>query len=86
MAIPQYDEKNERVYLNKKQYLGRVPPAVWDFHIGGYQSLHKWLKDRRGRELSYDDLNHVQRMVTALAETVRIMAAIDAVIPQFPID
>lgn len=85
-GYPQYDEKNERVYLNKKQYLGRVPPAVWDFHIGGYQALHKWLKDRRGRELSYDDLNHVQRMVTALAETVRIMAAIDAVIPQFPID
>lgn len=85
-GYPQYDEKKERVYLNKAQYVGGVPPAIWDFHIGGYQALRKWLKDRRGRELSYDDLNHVQRMVTALAETVRIMAAIDAVIPQFPID
>ena len=85
-GYPQYDEKKERVYLNKAQYVGGVPPAVWEFHIGGYQALHKWLKDRRGRELSYDDLNHVQRMVTALAETVRIMAAIDAAIPQFPID
>ena len=85
-GYPKYDEKKERVYLNKKQYFGGVPPAVWEFHIGGYQALHKWLKDRRGRELSYDDLNHVQRMVVALAETVRIMAAIDAAIPQFPID
>ncbi len=85
-GYPQYDEKKERVYLNKKQYFGGAPPAVWEFHIGGYQALHKWLKDRRGRELSYDDLNHVQRMVVALAETVRIMAAIDAAIPQFPID
>lgn len=85
-GYPQYNEKKERVYLNKKQYFGGVPPAVWEFHIGGYQALHKWLKDRRGRQLSYDDLNHVQRMVVALAETVRIMAAIDAAIPQFPID
>lgn len=85
-GYPKYDEKKERVYLNKKQYFGGVPPAVWEFHIGGYQALHKWLKDRRGRELSYDDLTHVQRMVVALAETIRIMAAIDAAIPQFPID
>ena len=85
-GYPKYDEKKEQVYLNKKQYFGGVPPAVWEFHIGGYQALHKWLKDRRGRELSYDDLTHVQRMVVALAETIRIMASIDAAIPQFPID
>ena len=85
-GYPKYDEKNERVHINKRQYFGGVPPAVWEFHIGGYQALHKWLKDRRGRQLAYNDLKHVQRMVVALAETNRIMAAIDAAIPQFPID
>lgn len=85
-GYPKYDEKNERVHINKQQYFGGVPPAVWEFHIGGYQTLHKWLKDRRGRKLPYGDSKHYQQMVVALAETIRIMAAIDAAIPQFPID
>ena len=51
--------------------------AVWDLHVGGYQVCEKWLKDRRGRVLSYDDVSHSQRIVVALAETIRIMGAID---------
>jgi len=47
--------------------------------------LEKWLKDRRGRELSSDDLRHYQQIVVALAETIRIMAEIDAAIPAWPI-
>ena len=85
-GYPKYDEKNERVHLNKQQYFGGISQAVWEFHIGGYQVLHKWLKDRRGRELAYDDLKHYQQMVAALSETNRIMSAIDAAIPQFPIE
>ena len=57
-----------------------VPEAVWDFHIGGYQVCHKWLKDRKGRTLSDEDIAHYRKIVVALNETIRIMAEIDAVI------
>ena len=57
-----------------------VPEEVWDFHIGGYQVCHKWLKDRKGRTLSDEDIAHYQKIVVALNETIRIMAEIDEVI------
>jgi hypothetical protein len=67
------------------QYFEGVPPEVWNFHIGGYQVCEKWLKDRRGRTLSFDDLTHYQKIITALKETIRLMAEIDAAIPKWPI-
>ncbi len=57
-----------------------VPEEVWDFQIGGYQVCHKWLKDRKGRTLSDEDVAHYQKIVVALNETIRIMAEIDEVI------
>ena len=57
-----------------------VPEEVWNFHIGGYQVCEKWLKDRKGRTLSTEDIEHYQRVVVALNETIRIMGEIDEVI------
>ena len=57
-----------------------VPEEVWEFHIGGYQVCHKWLKDRKGRTLSDEDVAHYQKIVVALNETIRTMAEIDEVI------
>ena len=57
-----------------------VPQEVWDFQIGGYQICYKWLKDRKGRTLSDEDVAHYQKIVVALNETIRIMAEIDEVI------
>ena len=57
-----------------------VSEEVWDFHIGGYQVCHKWLKDRKGRTLSDEDIAHYQKIVVALSETIRIMAEIDEVV------
>jgi len=57
-----------------------VPEEVWDFNVGGYQVCHKWLKDRKGRTLSVEDIAHYQKIVVALSETIRIMAEIDEVI------
>ncbi len=85
-GYPKYDELKQRVYINKAQYFGGVPPQIWNFHIGGYQVPQKWLKDRRGRKLSYDDLRHYQQIAVALSETIRIMSEIDAAIPQFPLE
>ena len=57
-----------------------VPEEVWDFRVGGYQVCHKWLKDRKGRTLSDEDIRHYEKVVVALNETIRVMAEIDEVI------
>jgi len=69
----------------KGQYFDGVPAEVWNFHVGGYQVCEKWLKDRRGRTLSYDDLAHYQKIIVALKETIRLMAEIDRAIPSWPL-
>jgi len=81
----QYTDEDKRVWINKCQYFGGVPKEVLEFHIGGYQVCEKWLKDRKGRKLSYDDIQHYQKIVVALNETIRLMAEIDALIPTWPI-
>jgi len=85
---PGQGDDEGRVWINKTQYFKGVPPEVWNFYVGGYQVCEKWLKDRKGRKLSFDDLGHYQKIVSALADTVRIMGEIDAVIEDhggFPI-
>ena len=57
-----------------------VPDAVWNFHIGGYQVCEKWLKDRKGRTLTDEDISHYHKIIIALTETIRLMAEIDEVI------
>lgn len=59
-----------------------VPEEVWGFHIGGYQVCKKWLKDRKGRTLSDEDIAHYQKIVVALADTIRLMNEIDNVIEE----
>ena len=70
------------VWVDKAQTTGfrGVREEVWNFHIGGYQVCEKWLKDRKGRPLTKDDLAHYQKIVIALSETIRLMGEIDAVI------
>jgi hypothetical protein len=72
--------KDGAVWINASQRFEGVPEVVWNFHVGGYQVCEKWLKDRKGRTLSADDITHYQRVVVALNETIRLMAEIDEVI------
>ncbi|MBD3306920.1 N-6 DNA methylase [candidate division KSB3 bacterium] len=80
-----YDATEQRVSINKTQYFENVPTDVWEFRVGGYQVCHKWLKDRKGRQLTFEDIQHYQRIVIALAETLNLMNAIDERIPEFPL-
>ncbi|KUK96870.1 MAG: type ISP restriction/modification enzyme [Methanothrix sp.] len=75
-----------RVYINKSQYFEGVPPQVWEFQVGGYQVCDKWLKDRRGRQLSYDDLTAYQKMIVALKETIRLMEEVDSTVGEWPLE
>ncbi|MDD5722803.1 MAG: N-6 DNA methylase [Syntrophales bacterium] len=76
---PQADTKG-RVWINTTQYFEGIPKEVWEFHVGGFQICNKWLKDRKGRKLTYDDLTHYQQIVSALSETIRLMKNIDETI------
>ncbi len=71
--------ENSRVWINREQCFGKVPQAAWEFYIGGYQPAQKWLKDRRGRKLNFDDIVHYQKIITALSETDRIMKQTDKI-------
>ncbi|REG77530.1 type ISP restriction/modification enzyme [Algoriphagus antarcticus] len=68
-----------RVYINTEQYFDKVPEVAWNFYIGGYQPAQKWLKDRKGRTLEFEDILHYQKIIKALVETERVMGEIDGV-------
>jgi predicted helicase len=82
LEIEKVSYAKKTVWLDKAQSTGfkGVPEEVWNFHIGGYQVCEKWLKDRKGRRLSADDVLHYHKIVTALSNTIRLMKEIDAVI------
>jgi predicted helicase len=73
-----YSEQEQATWINKTQCFKPIPQNVWDFHIGGYQVLEKYLKSRNGRTLSLDEIDHVAAIADALAFTIEQMARIDA--------
>jgi hypothetical protein len=62
----------------KDQYFEGVEENIWEYHIGGYQVCHKWLKDRKDRVLSLNDVKHYCKVVTAIQKTIEIQTHIDA--------
>ena len=77
MIDPVY--KMGRVYINDTQFFQMVPLNAWEFYIGGYQPAQKWLKDRKGRTLEFDDILHYQKIIVALTETDRLIKEIDKI-------
>jgi len=77
-----YQAENARVYINADQYFAPVPPEVWEYQIGGYQVCDKWLKDRRGRRLSLEEIQTYCRIVTAIGKTIEIQQEIDELYPR----
>ena len=74
--------KDGRQYINKYQYFDGIPEKVYNFNMGGYQVCQKWLKDRKGRILTEEEIEHYQKIVVAISETIRIMKEIDEVIEE----
>jgi predicted helicase len=72
-----YSPSKQAISINDTQFFEPVPQTVWDFHIGGYQVLDKYLKSRKGRALSLDEINHVAAIADSLAFTVEQMTRID---------
>jgi predicted helicase len=76
---PVYDAVKQRLYFNAAQYFAPVPADAWNFHIGGYQVLDKYLKSRKGRELSLDEKENIINIVKVLRFTIHRMQEIDEV-------
>ena len=76
------DPENQlgRIWINETHYFDNIPLTAWEFYIGGYQPAQKWLKDRRYRILTFDDILHYQRVIVALNQTGRLMGEIDIIL------
>ncbi len=74
--------EQRRLYINKEQYFEFIEPEIWNYQVGGYQVCEKWLKDRKERILSLDDIKHYLKVVTAIEKTVKIQNEIDRIYPQ----
>jgi hypothetical protein len=69
--------RDGKIYINAIQYFDNAPEIAWTFYIGGYQPAQKWLKDRKGRTLTLDDVKHYQKILKILVETDRVMGEIE---------
>jgi predicted helicase len=78
-----YHENHQQIWINSQQYFDQVPQQIWNFYIGGYQVCQKWLKDRKGRRLNFDDISHYRNIISIISETVKIMEDIDKIIEKY---
>ncbi len=69
-----------KIMINDMQFFDNIPIIAWEFYIGGYQPAQKWLKDRHGRKLNFDDIQHYQKIIKSLHETHKIMQDIDRIL------
>lgn len=75
-----YNEQKGEVWINSKQYFSGITQDVWEFHIGGYQVAQKWLKDRKGRTLAFEDIETYMKAMASIRETIILMSNIDETI------
>lgn len=75
-----YKADEHRIYINKDKYFEGIAPEVWNYYIGGYQVLRKYLEDRIQREI--DDAPHYSRIATAISKTIEIQTEIDNIYPE----
>ena len=75
-----------RVYINAEQYFENVDPGIWNYQIGGYQVCRKWLRDRKDRTLSLEEIKLYCRIVTALKNTIAVQKKIDDIYPSIEKD
>jgi len=82
LQVDCYRWTDNRVYINSEQYFEGVPESAWNFYIGGYQPAQKWLKDRKGMMLSFEDVKHYQHIIYILQQTEQLMQEIDVIMAE----
>jgi len=74
-----YDENSERVWINKEQYFNEISKEMWEYRIGAYQVMAKYLKDRKGRKLSLEEIEHYMRVAKAIERTIEVQGEVEEV-------
>ena len=77
-----YDEERGRIYINSEQYFEKIENNVWEYLIGSYQVLSKWLKYRKGRKLSLKEIKHYLNVITVIKRTIQLQVLIDELYPE----
>ena len=77
MEKVRYDEEAQRVYFNQDQCFEGIPKEMWEYRIGAYQVMRKYLRDRRGRKLSLDEISHYMKVVKAIHLTIELQEKVD---------
>ena len=72
--VKKVEFKEGRLYINETQYFDNIQKSMFNYYIGGYQPAQKWLKDRKGRKLSFEDIRHYQEIIYSLSETNKIIS------------
>lgn len=72
--VEKVEFKDHRVYINETQYFDNIQESTFSYYIGGYQPAQKWLKDRKGRNLAFEDIRHYQEIIYSLSETDKVMS------------
>jgi predicted helicase len=75
--VEKVEYSDDKVWINSSQYFGNVPEIAWGFYIGGYQPAQKWLKDRKGKLLTNQEIEHYEKIIKVLVETDEVMKEID---------
>jgi predicted helicase len=78
--VDKIEYENGKVYINVKQYFEKISQEVWDYFIGGYQPARKWIKERKGKILTYEQKKHYMNIIYVIEETIKIQEKIDEVI------
>ena len=74
-----YAEEGQKVFINKEQYFDGISKVVWEYQIGAYQVMEKYLKDRKGRKLSLEEINHYMKVAKAIRLTIELQTKIDII-------
>ena len=77
-----YDIKNKNIFINDTQYFNNIEPEIYNYFIGSYQVLNKWLKDKKGQQLTIQDINYLRKIIKVLEETIIIQKEIDKIYPE----
>ena len=82
-VVSQVRYANGSVWINPTQHFTDVPVDVWNYEVGAHQVCEKWLKDRKGSVLGYNEVRQYRNILIAVAETLRLMEAIDEIVEEF---
>ncbi|PKL48548.1 MAG: DNA methyltransferase [Planctomycetes bacterium HGW-Planctomycetes-1] len=75
------DVPKKRVFVNPDSYFDNISPEIWEYRIGGYQVMEKWLKDRKERKLTLEEIKLYCKIATSVKETIELQNHIDKIYP-----